>query len=127
MSAKRHPRDAVNPFPSPQGGELASHTPKGTADPRPPLQALTTQAGGEFFAPPTSRSNPAEKPRPRPKDHPLDRISSSIYNMRLTDGMHAELRTLKARTGITVQAHVRRAILDYLHEMRTKHPEYFSG
>ena len=115
MPRKKRVEAVENPFPETEG----SVTPDKTA--------LITQAGGEFFAPKTARSDPREKPRPRPKDHPIDKIDSSIYNMRLTMGMHNDLRHLKHSTGITVQAHVRRAILDYLHEMRTKHPEYWRG
>lgn len=121
MPRKKRSEAAVeNPFPSTDAPPARPRVrPKGAPT------ALITQAGGEFFAPKTARSDPKEKPRPRPKDHPVDKIDSSIYNMRLTIGMHDDLRRLKNATGITVQAHVRRAILDYVHEMRTKHPEYW--
>jgi hypothetical protein len=113
MTARKpRPQEAENPF----TGETPSAE----------KEALITQAGGDFFAPKTERSNPDETPRPRPHEGPVEKISSSIYNMRLTEAMHTDLRRLKASTGITVQAHVRRAILDYLHEMKTKHPDYFT-
>jgi len=117
---RKKPTASVSENPFPTYGETAE-----TSAPSASKPALITQAGGEFFAPRTRRSDPKEKPRPRPKDRPVDRIDSSIYNMRLTQGMHNDLRRLKISTGITVQAHVRRAILDYIYEMRTHHPEYW--
>ena len=45
--------------------------------------------------------------------------------MRLTETQFDKLKKLRDRTGITIQAHIRRAILDYFHNMQHDHPDLF--
>ena len=69
----------------------------------------------DVVAPPTLASAPGE-------GH-YGRVSLSVFNLRLTEKQFAELRFLRDQTGITIQAHIRRAILDYLHQLKLERPE----
>lgn len=82
-----------------------------------PLPVLDPAHGGAVIAPPTRVTDPAEGHH--------GRVAYNVFNMRLTERMFIELKQLRDRTGITVQAHIRRAILDYLHQLRREQPELF--
>lgn len=53
------------------------------------------------------------------------RVAYSVFNLRLTERQFAELKHLRDRTGITIQAHIRRAILDYTHQLQLEQPHLF--
>ena len=69
------------------------------------------------IAPATGRTNPAEK-------H-YGRVAYNVFNMRLTEKQYADLQKLRDATGIPIQSHIRRAILDYLYQLRREQPELF--
>ena len=71
------------------------------------------------IAPPTRRS-------PRNEGH-HGRVAYSVFNLRLTERQFETLKSLRDRTGITIQAHIRRAILDYLHQLGQEQPDLFRG
>lgn len=85
--------------------------------PNPPIYAPPPREGGATIAPPTTHSNAAEGHH--------GRIAYNVFNMRLTDGQFSALKRLRDRTGITMQAHIRRAIMDYLHHLKSEHPDLF--
>jgi hypothetical protein len=73
--------------------------------------------GGVTIAPPTRKSD-------RKEGH-HGRVAYNIFNLRLTETQFDALRDLRDRTGITIQAHIRRAVLDYLHQLRIENPLLF--
>lgn len=91
----------------------------------PPLIPKTTEGakplnpseGGLTIAPPTRRSNKREGHH--------GRVAYNVFNMRLTEHQVVELKMLRDKTGITVQAHIRRAILDYIHQLKVENPHLF--
>lgn len=66
---------------------------------------------------------PAIRKSPVGDDGPYGRVAYGVLNMRLTEDQFADLRVLRDRTGITIQAHIRRAVLDYIHAVRKEQPE----
>lgn len=85
--------------------------------PKPPLPALNPREGGPTIAPPT-RLSPADEGH-------HGRVAYNVFNLRLTERQFAELKALRDRTGITIQAHIRRAIFDYVHQLRQEQPNLF--
>jgi hypothetical protein len=83
-----------------------------------PIPAPIPRDGGLTIAPKTDRSNPA--------DPHHGKLAYNIFNMRLTEHQVAELKSLRDATGITVQAHIRRAVMDYLFQLKRERPELFS-
>lgn len=81
------------------------------------LAAPIPRDGGPTIAPPTRRS-------PRREGH-HGRVAYNVFNMRLTERQVDELKVLRDKTGITVQAHIRRAIIDYLHQLKREQPQLF--
>jgi len=82
-----------------------------------PLRAPNPREGGPTIAPRTERSNSSEGHH--------GKLAYNIFNMRLTNAQVKELQALRDNTGITVQAHIRRAVLDYLFQLRKERPELF--
>lgn len=73
--------------------------------------------GGPTIAPATKRS-------PKREGH-HGRVAYNVFNMRLTERQVVDLKRLRDKTGITVQAHIRRAIIDYLHQLQREQPGLF--
>jgi len=77
-------------------------------------------------------NDPAEAPVIAPKtslssatEGHHGRIAFNVFNLRLTQKQFDDLKRLRDRTAITMQAHIRRAVMDYLHQLRTEQPELF--
>lgn len=69
------------------------------------------------IAPKTALSNEAEGHH--------GRIAFNVFNLRLTQKQFDDLKRLRDKTAITMQAHIRRALMDYLHQLRREQPELF--
>jgi hypothetical protein len=81
------------------------------------LNAPIPRDGGPTIAPKTRRS--------RADEGHHGRVAYNVLNMRLTEAQVKELGQLRDVTGITVQAHIRRAVLDYLYHLRLDRPDLF--
>lgn len=85
-----------------------------------------TQSGGKFLAAPTRHSDPNEAPRAKPTERPTKKIAYNVFNLRMTQEQYDTLNDLRKRTGVSIQAHARRAIADYLFELRQTDPGLFA-
>lgn len=80
------------------------------------VPAKAPKYGGRTIAPPTDNSPAVEPPA---------KLAHSVLNLRLTQEQELGLKTIRDRTGLTLQAQVRRAVTDYINLVRSKRPDLF--